>query len=103
MKPIIKKLKENRKLSKLPLSLRFGNMTGVFANLRPAKEELQKNFPKVARINFCGQRPNQNTMNVWLNFGNAKDCADAMKLIEEKSPLGIKFLKIGETAEKFFT
>ena len=103
MKPIIKKLKENRKLSNFPLSLRFGNMTGVFANLRPAKEELQKNFPKVARLNFCGQRPNQNTMNVWLNFGNAKDCADAMKLIEEKSPLGIKFLKIGETAEKFFT
>ena len=42
-------------------------------------------------MNFCAQRPNQNTMNGWL-----------MKLIEEKLLFGIKILKIGETAEKFF-
>ena len=95
--PHCQKKKRSRKLEKNPKSVRFSGFQTKATVLADAKKELYKFIPEAASVVFLSSRPNQKTMNGWVNFNTAKDCEEFIKKLS-KDPRNdfIKMVKPGE-------
>ena len=71
--------------------------------LGESKMKLRKFFPQLKQVSFLHSRGNQeNILNGWMEFENAKNCSDVSKIIEAKKPFGLVIMKEGPTRNKEF-
>ena len=71
--------------------------------LRESKLNLRKYFPQLKQVSFLHSRANQeNTLNGWMEFENAKNCSDVKKIIEADKPFGLVIMKEVPTRNKEF-
>ena len=85
-----------KKLKKNPKAVRFSGFRTKAADLASAKKELYKMIPEAKSFALLSSRPNQDTLNGWINFETAMACENFIKNLQKNPKSVIKFIKTEE-------
>ena len=69
-----------------------------FGSLRESKQKLRELFTDIKKVNFLNSRKNQNKLNGWMTFYDAKSCFVVKICIDREHHFGIEIIKERETA-----
>ena len=85
-----------KKLKRNPHAVRFSGFRTKATDLASAKKELYKMIPEAKSVVFLSSRPNQDTLNGWINFETAMTCENFIKNLQKNPKRVINFIKTEE-------
>ena len=80
----------------LPKSARFFGFLTKSKKLSGAKKELLNEYPDECSVVFMNLRPNQKSLNGWINFSSERTCEEITRKIKQCPPKnGLRLIKPG--------